>query len=146
MANTPHEGADMNSNTAVRINWATVNFPTILAIAGMGVGAIYGYADLQNRLAKVEEYRVSRSAVTDRKFDDVQEALEPLVNLPYRVGALEQQQLATNLRIDRMTEILTNTMELIRKDVATLSTKVEVLSSKIDTITPTKRASITGMP
>lgn len=141
MADQPVEGTDVQQNTKFNVNWLNVNVPTILAVIGVGVTLIYKGADMENRLAQVEQFRVSRTEAADKKFDDIQHALAPLVNLPYRVGVLEQQQVATGMRIDRLTEIVSGTMEMIRKDIGLLSTKVEVLSSKIDGLTPAKRAS-----
>lgn len=127
-------------STKLNVNWLNFNVPTILAVLGAGWGVASYVNGMEARLEKVEDYRVTRSAVTDRKFDDIQRALDPLANMPYRVGVLEQGQIATNQRIDRFMEVITNGMEAIRKDVNTLGTKVEVLSNKIDNLSPPRKA------
>lgn len=139
-------GDDAVQNASVQINWRTFNIPSLLTVLGTAVAVVTYVNSLDARLAKVEEYRVTRSSVTDRKFDDIQAALAPLTNMPYRVGILEQQATAVNVRIDRFTEILTNTLELIRKDVNGLSTKIEVLSTKVDNLAPEKKAGLVGSP
>jgi len=128
----------MQQDAAVHINWRTFNIPSLLTAIGTAVAVVTYVNSLDARLAKVEE----RSVITDKKFDDIQKSLDPLVNMPYRVNVLEQQATAINQRIDRFTEVITGTMELIRKDVGDLSTKVEVLSNKIDNLTPAKKAEL----
>lgn len=66
--------------------------------------------------------------------------------MPYRVNVLEQQATAINIRIDRFTELISNTMELIRKDVNTLGTKVEVLSEKIDNMAAQPKKASMNVP
>lgn len=135
---------DMESDRGIHINWLRFNIPSIVAIVAAAVG-VMGYVNsLDNRVAKIETDSATRSQLTDKSLDQVQTAVAPLNNMPYRVGILEDQQLATNLRIDRFTEVITSTMELIRKDVNTLGTKVEVLGSKIDNLAPEKRADNTA--
>lgn len=131
----------METERGIHINWLRFNVPSIVAVVAAAVSVMAYINSLENRVAKIEEYRVTRSALVDRKFDDIQTALNPVSNMPYRVGILEAQQLATNLRIDRFTEVITNTMEMIRKEVSELSTKIEVLGTKVDALaTPEKAA------
>lgn len=133
---------DMDSDRGIHINWLRFNIPSIVAIVAAAIG-VMGYVNsLDNRVAKIETDSATRSQLTDKSLDQVQTAIAPLNNMPYRVGILEDQQLATNLRIDRFTEVITNTMELIRKDVNVLGTKVEVLGTKIDNLTTPDKASM----
>jgi len=145
MSMKKNEGAEMQNGT-VQINWRTFNIPNLVAIVTLGIGAITYMNKLDSRIASVEEYRVTRSSVTDKKFEEIQRTIEPLSNVPYRVGVLEQQTAATNARIDRFTEIISTNLDLLRKDVAGLSTRVEVLSQKIDSLTPEKRAELDLTP
>ena len=55
----------------------------------------------------------------------------------------EQQQIAITQRIDRAGEVISTTVEQIRKDVNGLSTRIEVLGTKIDNITPEKKVDFT---
>lgn len=130
----------MESDRGIHINWLTVNVPQLVTLIVATVGLATYVNSLDNRVGDLEDTTTARSVLTDKSLDQVQTAIAPLNNMPYRVGILEDQQLATNLRIDRFTEIITNTMELIRKDVNTLATKVEVLGTKIDALGPDKAA------
>ena len=140
------EEGDAVQNLAVQVNWRTFNIPNLLAIGGAAVAVVTYVNSLDARLAKVEENSLTRSTITDKKFDEIQKSLDPLNNMPYRVGILEQQATAINLRIDRFTETISNTMELIRKDVGNLGTKIEVLSTKVDNIAPPKKADSGTLP
>lgn len=137
---------DPVQNSTVMVNWRTFNVPNLLAIAGAAVAVVTYVNSLDSRVAKIEENSASRSVVIDKKFDEIQLSLATLNNMPYRVGILEQQATAINLRIDRFTETITNTMELIRKDVGSLGTKIEVLSSKVEVIIPEKKAGLSAPP
>jgi hypothetical protein len=136
-------------STKLNVNWLNFNMPTIAAVAALGVlfwNSAQSVGDMRAQLSGLKDSSVSRSTVTDKKFDEIQMSLATLNNMPYRVGILEQQATAINIRIDRFTETITNTMELIRKDVGSLGTKVEVMSSKIDQLAPEKKAGLTGSP
>lgn len=150
MAGRQSEDTDVHQNSEVDVRWFQFNMPSIVAmlVAVLGTGwAVASYiATLEARVEKIEEYRVTRSAITDGKFADIQATLGTLNNMPYRVNILEQQATAINIRIDRFTEVISNTMELIRKDVATLGTKVEVMSNKIDNLSPAKKAGLGAPP
>ncbi len=136
----------MDTDRGIHVNWLRFNVPSIVAIVAAAVGVMGYISSLDNRVAKIETDSAMRSQLTDKSLDQVQTAIAPLNNMPYRVGILEAQALATNLRIDRFTEVITNTMELVRKDVNALSTKVEVLGTKIDALTPEKRTELDSTP
>ncbi|TPJ76895.1 hypothetical protein FJ422_29755 [Mesorhizobium sp. B2-6-3] len=139
---------DMHQNREVSINWLRVNIPQIVAILSVGMGlAWYGgnkLTSLEGRIEVVEQYRASRSAATDKNFDQIQQQLLPLSNLPYRVGVVEQGLLATNQRVDQYLQMLGAKIDGISDRVNGLSTKVEVLSQKIDAISPSKKAEISA--
>jgi hypothetical protein len=143
--NDKTESTDVQ-NGKVNVNCFNFNVPTIVAVLGVGWGVASYIKGMEARIEKIEEYRVTRSSTTDRKFDDIQQALIPLANMPYRVNVLEQQATAINIRIDRFTELISNTMELIRKDVNTLGTKVEVLSEKIDNMAAQPKKASMNVP
>lgn len=123
------EVPEMHSNTNVRVNWFNVNVPTILAVLGVGWGIATYVADMQTRISGVED-----------SVSEAQTSLDNLVSIPYRMNAVEGQIVQTNARLDRLIENLTNSVDLLRKDVNTVGTKVEVLSSKIDALGPEKKA------
>jgi hypothetical protein len=119
-------------SSKVNVNWFNFNVPTILAVLGVGWAVASYVKDMETRLTIIEQYRVSRSAITDRNFDEIQKQLEPVPNLTYRVNIVEQQIASVNLRLDRFTETLSSWLDAIRKDVVAVGTKVEVLSTRIE--------------
>ncbi len=132
----------MQTDAKVHVNWLRFNVPSIMAILAAGLGVVTYVNQLDARLEKLEEFGATRAVSTDKSLDEVQTSITQLTNMPYRVQILEQQQLAVNLRIDRFTETISNTMELLRKDVNALSTRVEVLGTKIDALTPENRSEL----
>lgn len=127
---------EMHQTTQLRINWLNVNVPTIVALITAGWWATTYLNGLDFRLQEVEEYRIERSKVTDRKFDLIEDRMQPLSNMPYRVQILETQIIEANKRMDRMAETIINSIDMLRRDVNGLSTRVEVLANKIDTNFP----------
>lgn len=128
------------------INWTQVNIPTILAVLGVGWGVANYVSKIDNRLGNVEEYRVSRGVQTDKNFADVNRRLDGLAStyqdLPIRVNIVEKSIDNVEKRQDRLSELILDSVEGIRKDVNTVGTKVEVLSSKVDDIFPQRKTSL----
>lgn len=133
----------MESDRSIHVNWLRFNIPQLVALIGATVTIMAYINNIDGRLEDVERYRATRSLMVDNRFNEVQTSLAPLVNLPYRVGVLEQQQIAITQRIDRAGEVISSTVEQIRKDVNGLSTRIEVLGTKIDNITPEKKIDFT---
>lgn len=129
----------MRTNSEVQVNTRQFNVPTIASVVAVGI-TIITYAsgiksdavELRTRIDQIEAYRVSQNAQLDRHFDDVQGKLDEFNGVPHRLGVVENQVTVVNARIDRFTELLSTTLEAIRKDIANVATKVEVLSSKLD--------------
>lgn len=144
------EGDEMHQNREVSVNWLRINVPQIVAILGVGMGVAWYSGDklasLENRLQAVETIRDRRSDEIDRNFDQIQQQLQPMANMPYRVGVLEQGLLATNQRMDQFLQSLGIKIDGISDRVNGLSTKVEVLSQKIDAISPAKRTDLGSPP
>lgn len=142
------EDNDMRSETSLVIQWLRVNVPTLIAI-----GTLIWYTAAQNtrqdeRISAIEESRSQRSSEFSKTIADlsgqVSSTRTTLDTLPYRVGQLETGLSDSNKRMDRISETVIQSLDAIRKDIATVSTKVEVLSSKIDTIAPVKKTDLTG--
>lgn len=136
-------------STKLNVNWLNFNMPTIAAIVGLGVlfwNSAQSVGEMQAQISGLKESSVARSAVADKKFDDIQQNLVALSNTPYRVGVLEQGLLATNQRMDQFLQSLGIKIDGISDRVNVLSTKVEVLSQKIEAITPAKRAELGAPP
>lgn len=128
------------------INWTTVNVPTILAVAGAAWGLFTYINGFDTRIQKMEDYRVTRSAHTDKEFEAVKTSLKAvqttLGDLPFRVGILERGLEEAGRRTDRLSEIVLQNMEGIRKDLSNLGTEVKVLSSKFDDQFPRRKTEL----
>ncbi len=133
---------NMNQNREVNVNWLRINVPSVVSILITGAIVSMYIQSLASRIDQQEQYRVSRSAETDKNFDAIQTQLQPLSNLPYRVNVVEQGLLATNQRVDQYLQTLGAKIDGVSDRVNGLSTKVEVLSQKIDAITPEKKAEL----
>ena len=107
-------------------------------------------AQVELRVDAADQFRVARSSTTDKNFADINAKLEQVGNLPYRMGAAEEAIKQTNARFDRFSELILGSIDALRKDVNAgndqlrkemnqIGTKVEVLSSKIDTISDRPR-------
>lgn len=120
-------------NNSMTWDWVKGNIPTIIAIGGLFWYTAQDNAKIKAQLDETDRYRNTRSAQTDKNFADVNAALKSMSDLPYRMGAQEGKTQALNDRVDRLADAILGSQEAIRKDIAGLSTKVEVLGSKIDT-------------
>jgi uncharacterized coiled-coil protein SlyX len=112
----------------VKVNWFTVNVPTIFAVAS-GIWFFSGsQTRLEARMTAMEnnQARVSAELVERNKFVDVQLALIP--NLTYRLTNAEADISATNERIDRVSSSLND----LRDGISKINTAVEVLTQKFD--------------
>lgn len=127
-------------NRQVSLNWAVINVPSVASIVIVGIGVAMYVQALASKVDKIDENRAARSAATDKSFDQIQDQLRPLSNLPYRMNVVEQGLLATNQRVDQYLQMLGTKIDGISDRVNGLSTKVEVLSQKIDALTPDKKA------
>lgn len=141
----------MKQDSTLTVNWFRVNVPTIAAVIG-GLWAVWSVnANLDKRITEIETSRVERSKEADNKFNTINtsisvltQKIEPIANVTYRVGVVESQVQETNRRLDRLSEMILSSLETIRKDVNGLSTRVEVLSQKIDAISPPMQRSRLG--
>jgi outer membrane murein-binding lipoprotein Lpp len=132
---------DMQQSRQVNLNWATTNVPSVASILIVGIGVAMYVQSLASKVDDIEKNRQARTVMIDKGFDQMQDQLKPLANLPYRMGVVEQGLLATNQRVDQYLQMLGTKIDGISDRVNGLSTKVEVLSQKIDALTPEKKAS-----
>ncbi|ASY64434.1 hypothetical protein SJ05684_c30650 [Sinorhizobium sojae CCBAU 05684] len=116
-------------------------------------------ANIKSQLTEQERYAGVRSQMTDKNFADLNAQVKQMQDLPFRMGAQEAKTASLSDRVDRLADaILANqealrkdfnsAVEVIRKDFSGLSTKVEVLDSKMDSIIdkPRQGASIPMQP
>lgn len=139
----------MKSETTVVWQWLRINVPTLLAIGGLVWYTAANNTSTLARIDAIEKSRVERSKEADAKFSAINsnmaalsQKVDPIGNVTYRVGVVEGQINETNKRLDRLAETILNSLDLIRRDVNGLSTRIEVLSNKVDAITPQRRTSL----
>lgn len=130
---------DMKNDTALTFNWLRVNFPTILAVVGVGLYIGTWQTQIQASLTSVQADMVA-----------IKSQMQAMQNVPYRVDVQEQALRETNGRVDNLSNTIINQMDLIRRDVNRLTTGVEVLSSRVGMLTgdvedPKQRRSRSGV-
>ena len=133
----------MQQSREVNVNWLRINVPSVAAIVCTGIIVSMYVQNLANKVSTIETNGKDRSLVVDKSFDQIKDQLNPLVNLPYRMTSVENSLLATNQRMDTYLQTIGAKIDGVIDRVNGLSTKVEVLSQKIDTITPDKKTNTT---
>lgn len=114
------------------------NFGTIVTLALAAVAGIYWLSTLEGG----QKNQAVQILAVQQSLGDLRIRMESLYDNPIRIKALEEQQKATNSRLDRLADTIISSQEtmrrdmnaafeIIRKDINGVSTKVEVLSSKI---------------
>lgn len=112
--------------------------PIILAI----IGGFSAYRDLQEQVSNLDQRGRMRMESSDKFQTETKLKLDSVADIPIRVKALETQQQAISDRLDRISDAITTGQEALRrdlaastdtlrKDVAILGTKVEVLSDRM---------------
>jgi cell division protein ZapA (FtsZ GTPase activity inhibitor) len=132
----------MIQNREVNVNWLRINVPSIAAVIMAAVTLTVYIQKLEGRLDVIEQSRQARSVVSDKNFDEIQDKLKPLDNVTFRLDQMDKRDDAQDARIDKLLEIMGGKLDGVVDRVNVLSTKVEVLSQKIDSITPQKRAEL----
>lgn len=103
---------------------ANLNIPSLIAIASLFYIGITTYNDVQFRMKALEVQGQERAKAVDAQFSSLSMQIQQLAaanaNIPYRVTVVEEQQKQANALF-----------ETIRRDVAGLSTGMEVLSTKV---------------
>lgn len=116
-------------------NWFSRNISVanVLTVGSVGVAVVAGWVTMQNRVTLTDErYQMLSGRV--QRLD------EQIVNLPYRVTVVEQQMGTVNTRIDRVSENVIAALDGVRKDIAQMTTRLEVLTQRLETLAPPKRA------
>ncbi len=136
----------MKNDGTVEINWFRVNVPTIgLIVVGL-FWFWFQMSEMQKGIALIEQSRRERIEEANKKFAEVtatvssvKSEITPISNLVYRVDILERQFV-------KLTDAQLLATESLRRDVTTLTTKVEVMSGKIDDFIGSKRADLGDVP
>ena len=117
------------------INWTQVNVPTIVTVLGVAYGIVTYFNDLDGRLKNTDDNVVGMKS-------DIATTKQTMQDIPYRVGNLEKGLDEAGKRTDRLTDVVLSGMDNVRKDINTLGTKIEVLSSKMEDAFPKRRTDL----
>lgn len=152
------QNSERPEKMAVRwdLNMGTV-ITVVMALAGGAFWTNTKITSLEERVRQGEDYRVSRTTSTDKSFVELTTAVRSLeaalnkissesTNLNYRMGQNEANLNAVNSRVDRTGESMISSVESLKKDLTSLSIKVEVMTQKIDSLdvprSPTRRMNL----
>ncbi|WFS02226.1 hypothetical protein [Rhizobium tumorigenes] len=131
---------------SIRFVW-TVNPITLAPIVGAIIVGVVWKTTVDNDLSDLKTFRAARSVFVDKQISSI---LDVIRDVPYRMDQQEkataaqlEKDKAQDARIDRQTDLILSgqdsmrtTMQAgfdaVRKDMGTLSTKVEVIGSKVD--------------
>lgn len=139
----------MEQNKDVKVNWGTINVPSIATM--LAVGAIIWNAsgkltEQEARLNSIETQRTAKALEVNATIRSIQDSISAIPNLIYRITVAEQGINDLNRRVDRVGESMNNNFEAIRQGMNDLSTKFEVMDEKIDQRLPEKRAELDVPP
>lgn len=119
-------------------SWLSSNFnvPTLIAIGSIILAGANMASDFRSRQETDERER----AVMQAQMRAVEQRMQTYTdqNVPYRLTVVEQDVKAANSRIDRLAESVLASIDGLRKEVNGLSTRIEVLTQRVDQITPRK--------
>ena len=114
----------MKQDTALKLNWFTMNIPTIAMIVSVAIYITVGFNSLEKSIDSLKEDSTSLKATT-----------ADMNKLIYRVEQLEVGLVNANGRVDGLQNTLISSMDLMRRDINRLTTQVEVLSSRVGILT-----------
>lgn len=111
---------EMKQDAAVKINWFTINVPTLAMVVMAASFITVGFNDLGQSVASL-------------KYDNesLKKTTADINNIVYRVEQLEVGLHKANERTDSLQNTLLSGMDLMRRDINRLTTQFEVLSSRV---------------
>jgi hypothetical protein len=120
-----------------------VNLGTLLPIALAFIAGFSYIKGLETQITVIDNRGQNRIQIADKFYADVTAQLKLNETSPMRLTTVEEGLRSTNARIERVVDLIQTGQEsvrrdmqtgfdLIRKDVSTLGTKVEVLGSKLE--------------
>lgn len=124
-----------SENAAMTWDWVKGNIPTIIAVGGLFWYTAQDNATMKAMQQSEKQERMERQVEIDRAFSDIKAQIAPIGNLVYRVSVLETGLMEISRQNALNIEAFRKTGDGISRDVNTLSTKVEVLTSRIETLT-----------
>ena len=126
---------DMKQDATVTINWFRVNFPTIVTVVGAIIVVAMQWSAVNSRLDGLDTDRQERSRIADQNYAVFNSRFDALQNIPYRVGQAEASINETRQRLDQLQQTLLSQIELVRKDLARLTTQFEVMNTRVGILT-----------
>jgi hypothetical protein len=123
-----------SENAAMTWDWVKGNIPTIIAVGGLFWYTAQDNATMKALQQSEKQERMERQVEIDRAFSDIKSQIAPIGNLVYRVSVLETGLMEISRQNALNIEAFRKTGNEISRDVNTLSTKVEVLTSRIETL------------
>lgn len=138
-------GLQLDQNRNVQVNWGTFNVPTI---AGMFVifAAVWNLSGSMqrqdSRLGNIEDSRQENSVRLESRLAAMDIAIAKIPNIDYRVTVNEQGIVATNARIDRITDAV----GALRDGIAEVKTSIEVLTEQLKSSTAQQRSELVPIP
>lgn len=136
----------MQQNREVSVNWLRINVPSVAAAISAAVVITLYVSTLSGKIETMSTTQNTRSLIVDKTLENMSKQLDPLRNVPYRVDRLEAGLLATNNRIDQTMQIVGGKVDSLGERLNDLTTKVEVLANKIDSLTPQNKAELQSFP
>jgi acetyl-CoA carboxylase carboxyltransferase component len=136
----------MENNKVIQVNWGTINVPTIIAVLSVFWYTATHQATQDSRIGVIEDSRAAAKMDYTKRLDAIeadnvkQEAR--LGKVEYQATTNEANILAANERMDRYSDAIQD----VRQSIAALSTKFEVVSTKIDNAFPFKKSELTNTP
>lgn len=117
----------MEISRGIQLNLGTFNIPTLVLVGGL----IWTSAGKQER--------------TDARLDAIEIAIQSMrtsvlvvPNLDYRMTVAEQSLVSLNQRQDRFGDSISG----VRDSMATLSTKFEVLTQRLELVVPLRKSEV----
>ena len=130
----------VESNRNVQVNWGTFNVPTLLSVLGILWYTATHTAVQDQRLGVIEDNRSSSRIEYVKRFEaieaDVRALNSQVGQVEYKTTTNEANIASANQRMDRFSDAFQD----IRQTLGDLSTKFEVVSTKIDNAFPMKKS------
>ena len=143
------EGAPMNRP---KFDW-TINVSTMLAIGAVALGAgawLLNLRDTVNAhtvdITGLGKAQVELVMKRDARIVEVDRKLAAYEEIRFRVQAVEEALKSTNARVDASLANISTGLREINQVLGGLDTKVAVLTQRLETATPGRRASLEPVP
>ena len=122
------------------------NLGTLIPLLALALAGWDRYAALEAKVQVIDTRGLARMQISDTFQAETKKALADVASAPKDIVELKKGQEVANARMDRLADLMINgqdamrqTMQtgfdLLRKDMSAISTKVEVVGSKVDMMT-----------